>query len=84
MVNDEYYCDYVSGMVMHSQKCMETAEGLRIENEAIRNLMEGLVLTGIAMSFTGNSRPASGSEHHLSHFVEMMYLFDKSKLHLMV
>ena len=81
MVNDEYYCDYVSGMVMHSlKKCMETAEGLENrENEAIRNLMEGLVLTGIAMSFTGNSRPASGSEHHLSHFVEMMYLFDKKQ-----
>lgn len=77
-VNDEYYCDYVSEMVMHSlQKCIETVSGIqKRDDEAIHNLMEGLVLTGIAMSFTGNSRPASGSEHHLSHFVEMMYLFD--------
>lgn len=78
LVNDEYYCDYVSDMVMHSlEKCIQTADGLqKRDDNSIRNLMEGLVLTGIAMSFTGNSRPASGSEHHLSHFVEMMYLFN--------
>lgn len=78
LVNNEYYCDYVSDMVMHSlKKCIETVDGLqKREAHAIRNLMESLVLTGIAMSFTGNSRPASGSEHHLSHFVEMMYLFN--------
>ncbi|MBR7076031.1 MAG: iron-containing alcohol dehydrogenase, partial [Lachnospiraceae bacterium] len=26
--------------------------------------------------FAGNSRPASGAEHHLSHFFEMQFLFD--------
>jgi len=34
-------------------------------------LMEALVVVGIAMSFAGSSRPASGSEHHLSHFFEI-------------
>ena len=34
-------------------------------------LMEALVAVGVAMSFVGNSRPASGSEHHLSHFFEI-------------
>ena len=33
--------------------------------------MEALVIIGIAMSYTGNSRPASGSEHHLSHYFEI-------------
>ena len=33
--------------------------------------MEALVIVGIAMSFAGSSRPASGSEHHLSHFFEI-------------
>ena len=28
------------------------------------------------MDFAGNSRPASGAEHHLSHFFEMQFLFD--------
>ena len=31
-----------------------------------------LVGVGIAMSFAGNSRPASGSEHHLSHYFEIV------------
>lgn len=33
--------------------------------------MNGLILSGIAMQFQGSSRPASGSEHHMSHFWEM-------------
>jgi len=58
-------------------KCTENAEGLlRRDDTAVKNLMEGLVISGIAMSFTGNSRPASGAEHHLSHFWEMLFLFE--------
>lgn len=34
--------------------------------------VEALIVVGIAMSFVGNSRPASGSEHHLSHFFEIV------------
>ncbi len=29
------------------------------------------------MSYIGNSRPASGSEHHMSHYWEMMFLLDR-------
>ncbi|AGI39639.1 glycerol dehydrogenase [Thermoclostridium stercorarium subsp. leptospartum DSM 9219] len=78
LINDEYYCEFVSDMVMYSvKKCVETADRLqKRDDSAIRNLMECLLLTGIAMSYTGNSRPASGSEHHLSHFIEMVYMFD--------
>ncbi|MNI35234.1 Glycerol-1-phosphate dehydrogenase [NAD(P)+] [compost metagenome] len=31
------------------------------------------MLSGIAMQMTGHSRPASGSEHHLSHYWEMKH-----------
>ena len=34
-------------------------------------IMEALVLSGIAMGLVGNSRPASGAEHHLAHYWEM-------------
>jgi len=34
-------------------------------------LMGALVTSGLAMQAAGNSRPASGSEHHLSHLWEM-------------
>lgn len=81
LINGEYYCNVVAAMVYNSlEKCVENARGLvNREEEAVKNLMEGLVITGIAMSYTGNSRPASGSEHHLSHFWEMMFLFDDKK-----
>ncbi|MCL2078959.1 MAG: iron-containing alcohol dehydrogenase [Oscillospiraceae bacterium] len=42
--------------------------------EAISRVTEGLVLSGIAMSLFGDSRPASGTEHHLAHFWEMRML----------
>ena len=38
--------------------------------------MEALDLAGISMSYAGNSRPASGSEHHLSHFWEIRFLLE--------
>lgn len=34
-------------------------------------IMNGLILSGLAMQLQENSRPASGAEHHLSHFWEM-------------
>ena len=34
-------------------------------------VMECLILAGLSMQLQGNSRPASGAEHHLSHFWEM-------------
>lgn len=39
--------------------------------ESIHTLIKGLVNAGIAMQIVGNSRPASGAEHHISHFLEM-------------
>ena len=33
--------------------------------------MEALVAVGILMAYVGNSRPASGSEHHMSHYFEI-------------
>ncbi|WP_094551918.1 HAD-IIA family hydrolase [Petroclostridium xylanilyticum] len=78
IINEEYYCSTVVELVRNSiKKCAGSIEGIKVRNdEAIKNLMEGLVLSGIAMSFVGNSRPASGSEHHLAHFWEMKFLFD--------
>jgi glycerol-1-phosphate dehydrogenase [NAD(P)+] len=39
--------------------------------EALRGLMEGLLVAGFAMQAHGNSRPASGSDHQLAHVWEM-------------
>lgn len=43
----------------------------RGDPEAIRNLLEGLVMSGVAMQLSQSSRPASGSEHRFSHLWEM-------------
>ncbi len=39
--------------------------------EACSHLMYALLLSGLAMQMVGNSRPASGAEHHVSHLLEM-------------
>src|SRR5438067_1642093 len=39
--------------------------------EALRGLVNGLLIAGFAMQAHGNSRPASGSEHQISHVWEM-------------
>lgn len=81
IINGEYYCENISDLVRTSiKKCVDNIDGLmRREEEAVKNVMDGLILSGIAMSYAGNSRPASGAEHHLSHFWEMDYLFKNKK-----
>ncbi len=78
VINDEYICDYVYDLTFEMiEKTLQIADGiLNREDESIKTLMEALVVVGIAMSFVGNSRPASGSEHHLSHFFEIVGLLN--------
>jgi len=47
-------------------------EMLRQRNPvAVRGIFDGLCDTGLAMQDQGDSRPASGAEHHVSHCLEM-------------
>ena len=47
-------------------------DGIQKRDEsAIQNITEALILSGIAMGLIGNSRPASGAEHHLAHYWEI-------------
>lgn len=77
IINGEYYCPEVGDLVLSSvQKCVATVPGLvKREPQALTYLMESLVLIGIAMSYIGYSRPASSSEHHMSHLLEMKAIF---------
>lgn len=69
----EPFCPVIAGMVKDAlARCAANAEGMaRREPEAVAAVMEGLVLTGIAMSYAGLSRPASGMEHYISHIWDM-------------
>lgn len=42
------------------------------ELSATVGLLEGLIESGIAMALVGSSRPASGCEHHASHFWDLL------------
>lgn len=69
----EKYCPEIADMVRKAvKKCVDNAQGLHNrEPEAVAAVMEGLVVTGIAMSYAGLSRPASGMEHYFSHVWDM-------------
>ncbi len=76
MLTGEYYCESVADM---EKKALKTVKGcLRDigegDEEACEKLMYALILSGLAMQMVGNSRPASGAEHHLSHLWEMEVL----------
>jgi glycerol-1-phosphate dehydrogenase [NAD(P)+] len=42
------------------------------EPAAVEGLLHGLIQSGIAMAVVGSSRPASGCEHHASHFWDLL------------
>ena len=74
--NGDYRCDTCVKLVQSAlDKCFKTVEGLPKRDEAaLGALMEALTLTGVTMALVGISRPASGSEHILSHYWEMDYV----------
>lgn len=73
LINDEYFCQRVYDLTYETADKVRTlADGIiSRDKEAVKALMEALVVVGIAMAYVGNSRPASGSEHHLSHYFEI-------------
>lgn len=75
VINGEHYCGHIAELV---EQCVEDVlkvadKAVARDPETLGRIMEGLVLTGVAMSLYGNSRPASGCEHHMSHYWEMMF-----------
>ncbi len=75
-ITGEYYCEKVASLVKTALKiCTDNAEALlNREDEAIKAVFEGLVVSGIAMNIAGCSRPASGLEHYFSHIWDMRAL----------
>ena len=73
LLTGEYICPHICEL---EDKALQTLRGCLPElakgsKEAYETLMYGLLLSGLAMQMAGNSRPASGAEHHLSHLWEM-------------
>jgi glycerol-1-phosphate dehydrogenase [NAD(P)+] len=69
----EYFCQRIHDLIAEAtDTVMRSVPGIIAnEDEAYANITYALVLSGIAMQMIGNSRPASGCEHHMSHLIEM-------------
>ena len=72
IINNEHYCKNIVDLV---QNCLSHVLSIapKIKDrdpDALGSVMSGLVLSGAAISLYGNSRPASGAEHHMSHYWE--------------
>jgi len=78
LLTGEYICDEICSMEYEAlDRLKESLDGLTTgDADAYENLMYGLLLSGLAMQMTGNSRPASGAEHHMSHLWEMEVIND--------
>lgn len=78
LLTGEYICDEICNMEYEAlDRLRDSLDGLTTgDTKAYEDLMYGLLLSGLAMQMTGNSRPASGAEHHMSHLWEMEVIND--------
>ncbi len=76
LLTGEYYCEKVAALTKRAvDTLMDMAHLVTVnDEEAAGKIFESLLMTGIAMSFTKNSRPASGSEHIIAHLIECLQL----------
>ena len=72
ILTGEYYCEKVAELTRSAaDRIMSLADRITAnDEESAAAVFEALLLTGIGTSFTRTSRPASGTEHILSHYWE--------------
>lgn len=75
LLRGDYYCrrprEFNEGI---QERLFESAPAIgRGEPEAIRLVLEALLLSGFGMVIAGSSAPASGGEHLISHYVDMKH-----------
>lgn len=78
LLTGEYYCERVAALTKSAvDELMAMADRVTAnDEETAGKIFESLLKTGIAMSYTQNSRPASGSEHIIAHLIECVELRD--------
>lgn len=78
-VRGDYYDEYAATFGQVSARIVE--EGFSViaqgSEPGVRLVTKALGNSGVAMSIAGNSRPASGSEHLISHYLD--YIAEKEK-----
>lgn len=78
LLTGEHYCPRVAGLTRDAtDDLFALADRVTAEDEYTAGLIfEALLKTGIGMSFTQNSRPASGAEHVVAHLIECLELLE--------
>jgi glycerol-1-phosphate dehydrogenase [NAD(P)+] len=73
-IRGDYYCPAPEGVVLDAEaRVAQAAAGLRDRDpQALALLTEALMLSGISMKLAGSSSPASGGEHLISHYWDMI------------
>lgn len=76
LLTGEYYCDNIAELTRTALRRITALSGkvTSEDEETAGAIMETLVFTGIAMKLADSVRPASGTEHVLSHFWEIKKL----------
>lgn len=75
LTGEECNADAMALMRGALEGCVHSLPAIRAGGTAgINDLMRALLVSGYAMVIAGNSRPASGAEHHMSHYLEMDFL----------
>ena len=78
LITGESYCSRVAALTRFAtDSVFKMADKVtEKDEETAQKIFEGLLLTGIAMSFTKTSRPGSGTEHIMAHYIECKELFE--------
>lgn len=78
LVTGEHFCRRIYDLELQALTEVEQVLGdIQSGNkDSMEKLMYALILSGLAMQMMGNSRPASGAEHHISHLWEMHVVND--------
>ncbi len=76
LTTGEYYCQAIADLTLGAvERMVALADKVSQEDEQTAGtIMEALVLTGLAMRLADSVRPASGTEHIISHFWEIKKL----------
>ena len=84
VVKDEAYCEAAANMVKEAlHQVVSNAEKLmKRDHTVVKAVMEGLILSGIAINYAESTRVVSGAEHYYSHLWDMRGLEFGTPVHL--
>lgn len=69
----EYYCPYIAEQVLSTADRMASSLPRLFDRDEqmLHDMMDSLVMAGIAICMYGTSRPAAGAEHQIAHYWEV-------------